>query len=432
MVLGNRKWVIFNFLPYEYKSLEEYLEKMALKGWILEDMNELIFKFRRSMPENLKYSVDIIDSVSFFDGKDSENLLEYREYCKKAGWKFVCGRAKIQIYCSEVDQGRIDIHTDEVEKFNTIRKASLKYVCLNFFTMIFLLYSQYISTIGSPDGDFLASSLNLGSLLFVSIFSIHEIIGLITFLIFNIRGKFLISKGEKISYNFKCITLIKKIIYKVLFIVTFTAFIFYSIKYDLNILKISIVFILLLFLLNNIINFFKSKNYKNRITVLSSIYTVSVLVIIFIMTNTIFTNKFIRDYKNDDEMLEKVATLKLEDFDDIGKEDSLFYILDKSPVALHLFYSCEGENDYLIYDIFESKYKWAVEYNFYKEIKLANKLDIEYIEKQTNLPNDIKVYMNERGHQYIIISSNKMVKISTIEGVSEDELINVAYEKLFK
>ena len=72
-----------------------------------------------------------------------------------------------------------------------------------------------------------------------------------------------------------------------------------------------------------------------------------------------------------------------------------------------------------------------MKYNFDKTIRFANKIDIEYIEKETSLPNGIKVYMNERGHQYIIISPNKMVEISTIEGISEDELINMAYEKLF-
>lgn len=431
MVLVNKKWVIFSFSPYEYKSLEEYLEKMALKGWVLENMMGLFLKFKRSEPKNFKYSVDIMDSVSFFDGKDSESLLEYREYCKEAGWEFICGREKIQVYCSEIDQERIDIHTDEVEKFNTICKASLKYVSLNFITLVFLLYSQYIITIGSSDGHFLASPLSLGSLLFVSTFSIHEIIGLITFLIFNIRGKLLISKGKKISYNFKVIALIKRTIYKVLFILTVIAFIFYGMKSDLDFIKICVAFILLIALLNYIVRFVKNKNYKNKKTIISSVYILLTLVIFFIMTNIIFRNIDTRDYKLDDEMLEKVATLRLEDFNDISKDDSLYYRLEKSPIASYLFYSCEGENDYLSYHVFESKYKWAVRYNLNKTIDFDNKAGIEYIEKQTSLPNDIKVYMNERGHQYIIISPNKMVEISTIEGISEDELINMAYEKLF-
>ena len=40
--------------------------------------------------------------------------------------------------------------------------------------------------------------------------------------------------------------------------------------------------------------------------------------------------------------------------------------------------------------------------------------------------------MNEHGHHYIIISPNKMIEISTIDGLSEDELINIVYEKMFK
>lgn len=202
-------------------------------------------------------------------------------------------------------------------------------------------------------------------------------------------------------------------------------------KSDLDFIKICVAFILLITLLNYIVRFVKNKNYKNKKTIISSVYLLLTLVIFFIMTNIIFRNLGIEDYKLDDEMLEKVATLKLEDFNDIGKDDSLYYRLEKSPIASYLFYSCEGENDYLSYDIFESKYKWAVKYNFDKTIRFANKIDIEYIEKETSLPNGIKVYMNERGHQYIIISPNKMVEISTIEGISEDELINMAYEKLF-
>ena len=216
-----------------------------------------------------------------------------------------------------------------------------------------------------------------------------------------------------------------------LFILTVIAFIFYGMKSDLDFIKICVAFILLIALLNYIVRFVKNKNYKNKKTIISSVYILLTLVIFFIMTNIIFRNIDTRDYKLDDEMLEKVATLRLEDFNDISKDDSLYYRLEKSPIASYLFYSCEGENDYLSYHVFESKYKWAVRYNLNKTIDFDNKAGIEYIEKQTSLPNDIKVYMNERGHQYIIISPNKMVEISTIEGISEDELINMAYEKLF-
>lgn len=47
MIFKNKKWIIFDFLPYEHKSLEEYLEKKALKGWMLESMNKNIMKFKK-------------------------------------------------------------------------------------------------------------------------------------------------------------------------------------------------------------------------------------------------------------------------------------------------------------------------------------------------------------------------------------------------
>lgn len=84
------------------------------------------------------------------------------------------------------------------------------------------------------------------------------------------------------------------------------------------------------------------------------------------------------------------------------------------------------------YDIFESNYKWAVKYNFNKRINFVREIGIDYIEKETNLPKDIKVYINERGDKYIFISDYKMVEISTLEEIGEDELISIVYEKLFK
>ena len=73
-----------------------------------------------------------------------------------------------------------------------------------------------------------------------------------------------------------------------------------------------------------------------------------------------------------------------------------------------------------------------MKYNFNKKMKFVNKNNIRYIEKETNLPQSIQVYMNELGHEYIIISENKMVEISNVEEISEEELINTVYEKVFK
>ena len=124
--------------------------------------------------------------------------------------------------------------------------------------------------------------------------------------------------------------------------------------------------------------------------------------------------------------------MTLEDFNDISKDDLIFFRLEKSPIASYIFYSKEGEKIDLSYEIFESKYKWPVKYNFYKEEKFANRIGVEYIEKETNLPKDIKVYINKSRNKYTILSENKMVEIYDIETISENELLNTVYEKVFK
>jgi len=189
MRFKNTKYVIYNFLSYEYRHIEDYLEEMALKGWILSDIKGDFLKFKRSEPRSLKYSVDIFDSISLFAGKDNERALEYREYCKKAGWDFVCEREKIQIYFSEGSKEKVEIHTDEFEKFNIIMKASLKHVLLNFINIILLLFPEYLLIFKGTDGRFLANSLSLGVLLQLTIFATHEFTGITNFLLFSIKGR---------------------------------------------------------------------------------------------------------------------------------------------------------------------------------------------------------------------------------------------------
>jgi Protein of unknown function (DUF2812) len=435
MVFKNTKYVIYNFLPYEYMHLESYLEKMALKGWILDNMKGIYLKFKRSEPKNLKYSVDIMDSVSFFDGRDSERALEYREYCKKAGWDFVCEREKIQVYCNESNQDRVEIHTDEAEKFNTIRKASLKYVCLNFITLISLLLTQYIATIGGSDAHFLANLLALGNLLFFSVFSLHEIIGIIRFIAFNIKGKRSLNRGERVSYNFAAGVLVKRLIYKILMIIMLLTLIGIM-KSDLEILSFIIILLLLIFLSNYIITFIRNKNYKNNKAIITTSYIILSLLIFTIsisaINNIIIGNILEQNYNYEDNIIKNEKILTLQDFDDKNTGETLYLNRHKSPIASYVFYSNEGEKVHLSYSLFESKYQWTVKYYLNKKISFTNKRGVDYIEKETNLPKDIKVYMNEHGHEYIIISPNKMIEISTIEGLSEDEFIDIVYKVLFK
>ncbi|MDU1313794.1 MAG: hypothetical protein E6940_06995 [Clostridium septicum] len=61
------------------------------------------------------------------------------------------------------------------------------------------------------------------------------------------------------------------------------------------------------------------------------------------------------------------------------------------------------------------------------------KFNIKYIKKETNLPSEIQVYKKEDRNTYLMFSDNKIIEINDWnEILSEDELLNKSYEKVFK
>ncbi|WP_418222674.1 DUF2812 domain-containing protein [Clostridium isatidis] len=374
MRFKNTKYVIYNFLSYEYRHIEDYLEEMALKGWILSDIKGDFLKFKRSEPRSLKYSVDIFDSISLFAGKDNERALEYREYCKKAGWDFVCEREKIQIYFSEGSKEKVEIHTDEFEKFNIIMKASLKHVLLNFINIILLLFPEYLLIFKGTDGRFLANSLSLGVLLQLTIFATHEFTGITNFLLFSIKGRRNLYKGEKVSYYFTASVLIRKVIYKIMLVTTLLVLVVITFEHDFIMLGFFIILLILTAIFNYTISLVKNKNYKNnKITVTISYVLLPLVCFIIsavILNNIIFSKLLEENDNHEYSGIENEQILTLEDFGDKNLGGNLFVDSRKSPIASNMYYSNEGEKLRLSYNLFASKYEWPVKYNFIYEVLL--------------------------------------------------------------
>jgi len=436
MIITKTKWVVFNFLPYEYKALEKYLEAMALKGWKLQRIRGIYLKFKRVEPKRIKYSVDIMDKVSFLDGKNCDSALEYREYCKAAGWNFVCEREKIQVYCSENEIESIPIHTEEREKFKCIFKASIKYILMSLLNLTMLLFIQYITTIGSIDATFLAYDLQLFSLFFVSLFAIHEIIGLINFIIWLLKGRRSLKRQEEVSYNYFKVIKIKRGIYKVILIFILLSILSIGIMGEILPLKMLALNLLMVGAIAILMNFVSKTKYKykrkRKINII--IYVVVIILSFIIMNRLIFSEVLFMDRGNDNKIKKDDYILTLKDFNDEDiDEESLYVNENKGVLASNIYYSNKGENIGLSYELFQSEYEWAVKYDFNKRMNFMTKNNIKYIEKKADFPEDIKAYMNEHGHIYFMVSSNKFIEINDWDkSLSEGELLNKVYEKVFK
>lgn len=114
----------FPFEPYESSALEEFLGEMALHGWMIECISGNFLTFYEMEPVRLRFAVDLFAKASVFDTKPAEETLDYRQYCKKAGWKFACDNGKVQVFYTD-QEDTVPIQTDDRLKMKGIHKMLL-------------------------------------------------------------------------------------------------------------------------------------------------------------------------------------------------------------------------------------------------------------------------------------------------------------------
>lgn len=426
MVIGNTKWVYLNFKPYEFRAVEEYLNKEALRGWKLEKMKGEFLKFKKIEPKRLKYTVDVLDEIAFIDGDNTEKSMEYREFCNMAGWEFICEKNKFQIYCSEYFTENITIHTDEAERFEIVKKATIKYEFSIFVVILFLLYIVYtpISNI-----SFLADNLVLLYIACIGLRVIFEMICFIDFMRWKIKAEKSLEKGEKISYNGRKNVAIKSFLQKVIdsILVVLAIFMIIDMKgFNMKILLYPLIIVVIPYIIRGFINKTDGNNVNRRNLYRSSMYFIFIaeLVVIILLLESGILHY---DYKSKDILSNKVNTITIEDLGYKIKNEENTYIREKNGLfADEIIYKVESNAGYMMYELFTSKYNWAIDYKLKSEFKMLRKLDIEYEEIEVNFyEEDIKIYSNKYGNSIIIVSDKVYLDISCWdEDLRNSEILN--------
>lgn len=434
MRVGKTKWIKFNFFPYEIKAMEEYLEEMALKGWKLEKIQRASFKFKRIEPKELKYNVDLLDEIAFVDGEGTEKSMEYRKYCEMAGWKFVCDREKFQIYCSENLKDTIEIHTDEVERFNIIKKTTMKYELSIMVVIFFLLFYGYTAT---RNGSFLSDNVMLLYVFLIFIRVIIEVIQFVNFDIWKKNAEQSLEKSEKVYYGRKKSNALRSVILTIVDLLLLLVVI--SMVIDFGAFAVKLV-ILYFFIgeIPNIIRYFVNKtdgdNIKRRNLYRSTIWITMILIIP--ITLILFYSGIMNfDFKSTNVVTGKINILTIEDLGyEVKNEESLFIKEKNSIIADNVNYRVESNEGYMSYELFTSKYNWAIDYKVKREFNTLRKLDIDYEEIEIDfLDKGIKIYSNEYGNSIKIISDNIYLDISCWdEDLRDSDILETVLEKVFK
>ena len=110
------------YLPWDGAYVERHLEKMARKGWQLENAGNPFWTYRKAEPANLHYAMTYFPDASVFDSQLTGEQETYADYCAAAGWEMVSTYGPLQIFVNDRPDP-VPIETDEKEKLTAIHGA---------------------------------------------------------------------------------------------------------------------------------------------------------------------------------------------------------------------------------------------------------------------------------------------------------------------
>lgn len=141
--MAKYKYQMLRYSLFDYRGVEEHLEKMAAKGWWFDSVGTFCWKFRKKDPAQIKCSVTYAPEFSEFASGLSEEQMEREAYCREAGWRKAGNWVQMQIFYSDSPDA-VPIETDEGLRLDIIHKTMKKnFLVVNFLLLLILLFNAF-------------------------------------------------------------------------------------------------------------------------------------------------------------------------------------------------------------------------------------------------------------------------------------------------
>ena len=146
--MRNQKHCMARFAFYDRTGIQAFLEKQAAQGWMLEDIGNFGWKFRRTEPQQLRFAVVYFPKADMYDPEPGEAEQTFREFCAHGGWILAASSAQMQIFYTKGEES-IPIETDPVMEVENIHKSMKKSVLPACWLMlVFLVLLLVLAVIG--------------------------------------------------------------------------------------------------------------------------------------------------------------------------------------------------------------------------------------------------------------------------------------------
>lgn len=184
-----RRTEIISF--YDRTGLEKHFTKMAKKGWMIENISNLCWTYRKIEPSDIHFCVTYYAGASDFDPGPSDKQQTFYEFCSRTGWNLCCTWHQMQVFCNEAEDP-IPLETDPLLEIETIHKSAKK----NFLSGHFILLALALFYCGSFVSTFMndpitALSSNgqvLGTFAYLCVFTLC-ITELVTYFVWYSKAK---------------------------------------------------------------------------------------------------------------------------------------------------------------------------------------------------------------------------------------------------
>lgn len=147
--MKNTKRCFCNFSYYDQQAIQETLENMAERGWMLEKPGGFMWTYKRMDPQKLRFSVTYFPNASDFDPGPTDGELTKIDYCRQDGWNLVSSWGVMQIFYNE-NVNAVPIETEPVTQVENIRRSMKKNVlfpqaalCAILLVNLFMRLSQW-------------------------------------------------------------------------------------------------------------------------------------------------------------------------------------------------------------------------------------------------------------------------------------------------
>ena len=120
-----RDLIPFSF--YDHTGMEKHLEKMAQKGWMLEELTNWGWKYRAIQPQKLHFSVSFDTRASDFEPEPTEEQIMFQKFCRHSGWKLAAASGWMQVFYNE-EEDPLPIQTDPELEVRMVGKRARRMV----------------------------------------------------------------------------------------------------------------------------------------------------------------------------------------------------------------------------------------------------------------------------------------------------------------